>query len=313
MLLVLVGASAAVAGDEAFEAWVSALRAEAEERKVSAGTLDAAFRDVTPNPKVIRLDRRQPEFEMDFAKYLTIVAPDSRVRTGRGLLDRHRALLEEVQGRFGVQPRFLVALWGVESDFGRRMGDFSIIRSLTTLAYDGRRAAFFRGELLDALQILEEGHIAPDRMLGSWAGAMGQPQFMPSSFRNFAVDQDGDDRRDIWSSIPDVLASAANYLARNGWDDNRTWGREIRLPEGFDASLTGRSVRKSISEWQKIGVRRLDGSALPLVDIEGSIVRPDGDVGRAFLVYANFGVLLSWNRSDYFATAVGLLSDAIAR
>jgi membrane-bound lytic murein transglycosylase B len=242
-----------------FDAWVSELRGEALDRNISASTLDTALAGVTLSEKVIDLDRKQPEFKLDFTRYLGNVINERRVRDGKRRLAQHRDLLREIETRYGVQPRFIVALWGIESDFGRRMGSFEVIQSLVTLAYDGRRATFFRSELFDALQILEEGHVQSGRMLGSWAGAVGQPQFMPSSFHSFAVDHDGDSRRDLWGSVPDVLASVANYLSRSGWKGDQIWGREVRLPQNFDTDLTGRRKTRALAEWQELGVRRKGG------------------------------------------------------
>lgn len=306
----LVCAQSPTPGEHA--AWTDDLRREAIERGIAPATVDAALDGWQPIERVIELDRSQPEFTLTFSEYLDRVVPTSRVQRGRQLLAEYRNLLDVVARRYGVQPRFVVALWGVESDFGRRTGDFPVIGALATLAYDGRRSAYFRRELLDALQILDDGHISVDRMRGSWAGAMGQLQFMPSSFRRFAVDYDGDGRRDIWDSTADALASAANYLARSGWRDDQTWGREVRLPKGFAADLVGRDVVKPLSEWQALGVRRADGGALPRRDLLASVVQPGGSDGPAFVVYEDYRVLLKWNRSDYFATAVGLLSDRIA-
>jgi membrane-bound lytic murein transglycosylase B len=248
---------------------------------------------------------------MTFAEYLKIVAPPSRVQRGRSLLAQHKALLDEVSATYGVPASVIVALWGVESDYGRRTGGFSVIGALATLAYDGRRGAYFRRELLDALQILNEGHITPALMTGSWAGAMGQSQFMPSSFLSRAVDHDGDGRRDIWTTYADVFASAANYLKRAGWRQGQRWGRRITLPADFDAALIDLNVAKSLGAWQTLGVRNAKGQALPKVSLDASLVAPDGPDGPTFLVYHNFRVLLTWNRSTYFGTAVGLLSDQI--
>jgi membrane-bound lytic murein transglycosylase B len=291
--------------------WLDALRAEALQRGIGAETLDAALRDIKPIPRVIELDRRQPEGRMTFAEYLKIVAPPSRVQRGRSLLAQHKALLDEVSATYGVPASVIVALWGVESDYGRRTGGFSVIGALATLAYDGRRGAYFRRELLDALQILNEGHITPALMTGSWAGAMGQSQFMPSSFLSRAVDHDGDGRRDIWTTYADVFASAANYLKRAGWRQGQRWGRRITLPADFDTALIDLNVAKSLGAWQTLGVRNAKGQALPKVSLDASLVAPDGPDGPAFLIYHNFRVLLTWNRSTYFGTAVGLLSDQI--
>ena len=312
VLLCAIAPNRAEQPDAEFQDWVAALRDEALSRNISPQTLDLALADLEFLDRVVELDRDQPEFTLTFDEYLDRIINDRRVSTGKQKLREHRALLEELRDRYGVQPRFIVALWGIESDFGRRTGSFSVIDSLATLAYDGRRGAFFRRELLDALTILDEGHIERSRMLGSWSGAMGQPQFMPSSFRRFAVDHDGDARRDIWGSVPDALASAANYLSGSGWRGDLIWGREVRLPDDLDASLVGRGKGRPIAQWQELGVRRHDGSDLPSASLEGAIVRPDGDSGPAYLVYDNYAALLRWNRSDFFATTVGLLSDRIA-
>ncbi|MSO88640.1 MAG: lytic murein transglycosylase [Rhodospirillaceae bacterium] len=307
----LVTAHAASAADKPFAAWLEELRLEAAERGISKATLQAALTGIEPLPRVLELDRRQPEFTITFTEYLTRVVPGARVEKGRERLRESRALLDDIAKRYGVQPRFMVALWGVESDFGRVTGDFSIIQALATLAYDGRRSAFFRQELLNALRILDRGDIEPRAMRGSWAGAMGQSQFMPSSFLTFAVDHDGDGRRDIWTTRADVLASTANYLAKSGWRADETWGRPVRLPPGFDASLANLDIVKPIGQWQALGIRRTDAGDLPTRQLDSSIVLPEGLSGPAYLVYNNFRVLLKWNRSNFFAIAVGTLADRI--
>ncbi len=305
----LAGAAA-----QPFGQWLEELRAEARERGISKKILETALSDLEPIERVIELDRQQPEFTLTFQEYRERVVPQSRIDRGRRMMAEHRELLEEIGGEYGVQPRFIVALWGIETDFGRVTGGFPIIDSLATLAHDGRRSEYFRGELFNALQILDEGHITVDEMKGSWAGAMGQSQFMPSSFLNFAVDYTGDGRRDIWHTREDVFASAANYLARSGWRDDMTWGRQVRLPDGFDPNLAGLDHRKRIGQWQELGVRRADGSNLPGRQLMASIIIPDeNDPETAFMVYENFRTTLKWNRSNYFALAVGLLSDAISQ
>ena len=297
-----------------FAEWLEGLRSEALERGIRAETLDAALAGVEPIPRVIELDRRQPEFTLTFQQYRDRVVPRTRIEMGRKLLAEHHELLSEIGKKYKVQPRFVVALWGIETDFGRITGGFPVVASLATLAHDGRRSDYFRRELFNALQILDEGHISPEKMQGSWAGAMGQSQFMPSSFINFAVDYDGDGRRDIWNTTADVFASAANYLAKSGWRDDQTWGRAVRLPAGFDRNLTGLDTRKTIGAWQALGVRQFDGGDLPARQLKASIIIPDADNSpeTAFMVYENFRTTLKWNRSNYFALAVGLLSDAIA-
>ena len=297
---------------EDFQIWLGKLRVEAEGKGISQSVLDEALAGIQPIPRVIELDRRQPEFTLTFTQYRDRVVPQSRIKKGRVKYQENRDLLEEIGGKIGVQPRFIVALWGIETDFGRVTGGFKVIPALATLAHDGRRSAFFRKELLNALQILQEGHIAPKEMMGSWAGAMGQSQFMPSSFLAHAVDYDGDGRRDIWTTRPDVFASAANYLAKSGWRADQTWGREVKLPRDFDFALADLKVRKPIGGWQALGVRQPDGGDLPTRQLSASIVLPEkGKMSPAYLVYSNYRTTLRWNRSTYFALAVGLLSDGI--
>lgn len=310
-ICLLVGAASAQAGQD-FSQWLEDMRAEALAAGISPALLDEAFAGLEPLERVIDLDRRQPEFTQRFEDYVTRRVSEARIARGRELLRTHAATLERVSRHYGVPPRFLVALWGIESNFGQHTGNFSVIQALATLAYEGRRGAYFRGELLQALRIVEAGHIPLARLTGSWAGAMGQAQFMPSTFAGYAVDGDGDGRIDIWQSVPDVLASAANYLARMGWRADQTWGRPVRLPRGFDARHAGLETRKSLAQWQKLGVRRVDGSALPVRDLQASLLLPEGVGGPAYLVYDNFRVLLRWNRSNAFAVTVGTLADRLA-
>ncbi len=306
----LFGAPARAA-DPDFAQWLDELRVEAAARGIRQRTLDRALTGVKPIPRVIELDRRQPEFTLTFEEYLDRVVPASRVETGRHKLAENRALLDRVAREYGVQARFIVALWGIESDFGRHGGGFSVIAALVTLAHDGRRSAFFRGQLFDALTILDEGHIEPEKMIGSWAGAMGQNQFMPSSFVRFAQDYDRDGRRDIWTTKADIFASAANYLERSGWRRDQDWGREVRLPAGFDHRLATLEINKSLAQWQALGVRRPDGGDLATDAPGASLVLPEGEGGAAYLVHDNYATILKWNRSNFFAIAVGRLADAI--
>ena len=318
-ILALVGAmmtGGAVAqedGAESFEEWRKGVRSEALGLGISAATFDAAFADIEPIPRVIELDRSQPEVTLTFDQYVERVVPESRVAKGRKLLAEHRDLLEPIGRKYGVPPRFIVALWGIETNFGQYLGGFPVIGALATLAHDGRRSAYFRQELLHALRILEDGHITADAMVGSWAGAMGQSQFMPSSFVNYAIDYDDDGRRDIWGTQGDVFASAANYLAQAGWHAGETWGRRVQLPASFDHALTGLEVKKTLADWQALGLRRADGGALPQAAMNGSVVLPGGEGGPAYLVYDNYRTIMRWNRSFYFATSVGLLADGIGR
>ena len=299
------------AAKEPFDQWLSKLKTEAHEKGISQATLDSAFANVKLIEKVVKLDRKQPETVQTFQEYMAQRLPQSLVDTGKAMLNENRAILEEVGRKYGVQPRFIVALWGVETRFGKYTGGFSVIDALTTLAYDNRRADYFRKELLLALRILDENHITLADMKGSWAGAMGQSQFMPSSFINFAVDHDEDGRRDIWTTKADVFASAANYLSKSGWKYDQTWGREIKLPNGFDLSLIDLKIAKPMAEWEALGVRKADGSPLPGRQLIGSLVQPKGGNGQTFLVYNNYRTILKWNRSTYFAMSVGHLADLI--
>ena len=314
MVAIMVWLLAAVPAAQAqapFEQWLDAVRADARAMGVSEATLDSALSNISPIERIIELDRRQPEGRLSFAEYLQRQTPDSRIERGRRLLQENRDLLAEIGSAYGVQPRFIVALWGMETSYGSYTGGYPVIEALATLAYDGRRSDYFRRELLNALRILDEGHIAIADMKGSWAGAMGQSQFMPSNFLSLAVDHDGDGRRDIWTTRADVFASAANFLAKAGWNDGVTWGRQVRVPDGFDATLTGLGSRLSLGEWQALGIRRSDGRDLPNADVSASLVMPDGPNGSAYLVYQNYRALMNWNRSTYFATTVGILADRI--
>jgi membrane-bound lytic murein transglycosylase B len=309
-----------------FDTWVKGVYEEGLTRGIKKATLDAALIGLSPIKRVIQLDRKQPEFTQTFRQYINKRASAWRISKGRENLSRHGKLLKEIGSKYGVQPRFIVALWGIETSFGRATGGFSVIRALATLAYDGRRSAYFRRELFNALNIIDAGHIAADAMKGSWAGAMGQNQFMPSSFLNFAVDYDRDGRRDIWTTQADVFASSANYLKRSGWRGDQTWGREVRLsndlktktdtlmprtpPKGCRA-LRKLSVAKTLPEWAKLGVTRTDGKPLPARPLMASLVLPEGPEGPALLVYSNFRATLRWNCSISFAAAVGILADRL--
>lgn len=308
---VLLVAGAGRAQPATFQQFLDGLRRDAAQQGIHQATLDAALTGIQPIPRVIELDHRQPEFTLTFRQYMDRVVPQARVMKGRAKLAENRALLEKIGATYGVQPRFIVAFWGIETDFGRVTGGFEVIPALATLAYDGRRSAYFRKELLNALKIVDQGHIKPDAMVGSWAGAMGQCQFMPSSFLSFAVDGNNDGRKDIWTTPADVFASAANYLSRSGWKDDQTWGRPVRLPKGFDPALVGLKVRKGLNEWQRLGVRRIDGRDLPTRNLPASVVFTEGPGSAAYIVYNNFDAILKWNRSIFFAVAVGSLADRL--
>jgi len=295
---------------EPFVEWLRALESEAVGKGFDADVVRKALDGVAPIERVIELDRKQPEFTLTFGNYMDRVINDARIKRGRELLRKHRALLEEVTAKHKVQPRFLVAFWGLETNFGDYFGAFPVAGALATLAHDGRRSAFFREQLLAALDLMSRGDIPTD-MQGSWAGAMGNFQFIPTTYRDFAVDYDGDGKRDLWHTLSDGFASAANYLSRSGWDIERTWGREVHLPASFDVSLTGLKQKRKLGEWQALGVRRADGRDLPKVDLEGAVLLPAGLRGPAFIVYDNFEAILHWNRSIFYAIAVGHLADRL--
>jgi len=302
---------AASAETQPFPVWLEGVREEALAQGISPETVAEALDGLEPIERVIELDRRQPEGRMTYREYLDRVLSEKRIERGRELMKEHKELLDRVAADYGVQPRFIVALWGIETNYGGWSGSTPVIGALATLAYEGRRADFFRSELMHALRILDEGNVEPENMLGSWAGAMGQSQFMPSSYLRNAVDYDGDGRRDIWGSLPDVFASIANYLARAGWNVRHTWGREVGLPAALGDGLDGLEVRRSLPAWHDLGVRRADGSPLPAVALDASLLRTDDGLGPAYLVYQNFRVLMAWNRSTYFGLTVGQLSDLI--
>jgi membrane-bound lytic murein transglycosylase B len=291
-----------------FNSWLAIFKAEAIEKGIKKKTLDSAFSGVKPIPRVIELDRRQPEFTLTFQQYIGKVISNRRVNIGKRKLLEHSELLKNVSKKFNVQPRFIVALWAIETDFGRIMGGFPVISSLATLAFDGRRGKFFRKELILALKIIDDGHITANKMMGSWAGAMGQNQFMPSSFHAYAVDYNGDGSKDIWKTLPDVFASIANYLSQSGWRVSETWGRPVILPKNFAYT----KKLRALAEWQKLGVKKLDGGDLPKSILKASIILPEkNNMAPAYLAYNNYRVILRWNRSDYFAIAVGTLADRL--
>jgi membrane-bound lytic murein transglycosylase B len=313
-LLLLVGMLVAVpagAAEEDFPTWLAGLRKDALAAGIRPATLDRTLDGIEPIARVIELDRKQPENTITYGGYLDRVVTPERRQTARELLHENRTLLAEVHRRYGVQPRFIVALWGNETLFGKVTGNFPVISALATLAYDGRRSAFFRVELLNALRMVDQYDVDPKEMLGSWAGAMGQSQFMPSSYLHFAVSYSGDGKRDIWHRREDVFASIANYLQQSGWHGDETWGRVVTLPPGFDPAALGLGVKKSLTEWRKLGVRRADGGRLPVRTLQASVLRPGGDDGPTILVYDNYRVLMKWNSSNYFATAVGFLADSM--
>ncbi len=309
----LVTAAPARAQDPAgFPQFLAGVRAEALSRGLSQGTVNRALANVRLVPRVLELDDAQPEFLSTFWQYLDRAISDQRIAEGRRQLARHARVLAAVEQRYGVQPRFLVSFWGLESGFGSFTGTFPVLDSLATLAYAGRRGDFFRSELFDALAIVDAGQASPGQLMGSWAGAMGQPQFMPSTYRRYAAAFDGGGHPDIWTNVADVFASSANYLSSIGWRGDQTWGREVTVPARFDYALADLSVELPLAEWQRLGVRRVDGGSLPSADFTASLILPMGHRGPAFLVYNNFRVIMRWNNSTLYALAVGHLADRLA-
>jgi len=308
MMAVPAGVTRVAAAEGDFAAFLSSIRRDAIAQGIRATTVDLALGQTEYLPHVIELDRAQPEHTMTFAGFIEKIVTPQKTADGRAALSENWPLLMRVHQRFNVQPRFIVALWAVESNFGKVMGNYKVVSSLATLAYDGRRSEVFRPELIAALRIIDQGNIRPDAMVGSWAGAMGQCQFMPTTFLNFAVDFDGNGKRDIWGDRADVLGSIANYLAQLGWHGSESWGRLVVLPANFDARLAGLDMRRTTAEWSRLGVRAADASPLPA--LQASLVLPDGAGGPALLVYDNFRAIMKWNKSTFFAGAVGLLADS---
>jgi membrane-bound lytic murein transglycosylase B len=306
---VMLGRAQAASGS--FDAFLSSMRAEARRGGIAPATLDRAFAGLTPNQKVIELDHHQPEFTMTWARYRALVISDQRIANGRAAYARNRALLSRIYDVYGVSAGVIMGIWGLESSFGTELGNFQVVQALATLAWEGRRAAFFRAELMAALRILDHGDVTPARMTGSYAGAMGQPQFMPSAYLRYAVDFDGRGQRNIWTSVPDTLASIANYLADSGWKAGGGWGQPVTVPSGFDVTDSGRGNRKPIRDWVRRGVGAADGRALAPPDTEAALILPDGPTGDAFLAYGNFTAVRRYNPSDYYVIAVGLIGDGI--
>jgi membrane-bound lytic murein transglycosylase B len=300
-------ASAASVAKSSFPAFLESLWPDARARGVSRATFDAAFRGVAPDPKIIALTKKQSEFVRPIWAYLNDAVSAQRLARGRALMQQWSGVLDGVERSSGVPRAVVLGVWGMETNFGSFTGSIYVVRALATLAFTRYRGDFFRDELLVALQILEGDHIDRDRMLGSWAGAMGQTQFMPSSFVKYAIDGDGDGRRDIWSSVPDALASTANYLKQQGWQAGLPWGFEVELPEGFDF----RNLRQSFSAWGQLGLARVDGKPLPRSG-EATLFPPAGASGPAFLVTENYNVIKTYNSSDSYALGVAHLGDRIA-
>ena len=292
-----------------FKQFLSDISKEVEKKGIATKLIKDFKNKTVFIPRVIELDRSQPEFKLTLDQYLNKVVTPTRIKKARIKYNENKEILNKIGNFYRVQPRFIVALWGIETDFGRLTGGFSVISALSTLAFEGRRHEYFKKELLNALTIINNGHITMNKMTGSWAGAMGQCQFMPSSFLNYASDWNKDGNKDIWNSKSDVFASAANYLKRVGWSNKVTWGRKVYLGN------YNNNVKKNkyilLKNWSSFGVLNENKEKLPQVNIKARLVIPDNYGKYGYLVYKNFDALLNWNRSNYFAIAVGKLSDTI--
>lgn len=301
-----------VAGRAGFEGWIASFRARALALGIAPRVFDRAMAGAEYLPDVLEKDRNQSEFTKTIWDYLDSAVSDNRVKNGRAALKKHRKLLDRIEATYGVDKEVVVAVWGLESAYGEVRGDIRIVDALATLAYDSRRAGFFEQQLIAALQILQSGDTSPDRMKGSWAGAMGHTQFIPTSYLAYAVDFTGDGKRDIWGDDPaDALASTAAYLARFGWTKNLPWGVEVTLPAGFDYSLSGERTKKSVADWTAMGVRAADGGRIPEYGAT-SVLLPAGARGAAFLITRNFQVIERYNTADAYVIGVGHLADRIA-
>lgn len=294
-----------------FQSWVQEFRPRAEAQGIQPATLDAAFRQARYNSKIIERDRNQSEFSKQLWDYLDSAVSDARINNGRSAMRKHAKILGQIQASYGVEAEVVVAVWGLESAYGSYRGSTPVIGSLATLAYEGRRGPFFEEQLIAALKILQSGDASPEAMTGSWAGAMGHTQFMPTSYLTYAVDFGGDGKRDIWSDDPtDALASTAAYLAKSGWQSGQPWGVEVQLPRGFDFASSGHGTRKSVADWTGAGVRDMAGQ--PVQDHgEAAILLPAGSKGPAFMIFRNFNVIERYNAADSYVIAVGHLSDRL--
>lgn len=296
---------------ENFPACLASIEQKAAADGVSAKTRAEVIPEMRWLPRVIASDRRQPEFTLSFDRYFTRAVSEKRIETGRAMLQKHDRLLQALEKQYGVPGRYLLAFWGLETNFGNYMGNTASMDALATLACDARRSRFFQNELLAALHIVDQHGLRPDAMTGSWAGALGQVQFMPSNYRQYGRDGDGDGRVDLFSSTEDALTSAAYFLQQLGWLPEQRWGREVKIPAGFDYSQADGRTTRSLAEWKTLGIRNADGGPLPIANFEAALHVPGGHQGPAFLTYRNFAVTKRWNNSNFYALAVGHLADRI--
>lgn len=301
----------ASASEARYQRFVESFWATAKRAGISRDTYDAAFKGLTPDPDVVKKNAHQPEFVLSASYYLALTVTDTRIRIGKEKLEQYKEALDGIEKKYGVDRHVLAAIWGMETNFGQIMGDKNVIQALSTLGYAGRRQRFGRSELLAALKMLERGYVTPDRIMGSWAGALGHTQLLPSNYLKFAVDFNGDGKRDIWDTPPDALASTANYLARAGWKAGQTWGYEVVLPKGFNTRLEGRGRARDIKRWAALGVKRPGGQDFPRPGDRAYLYLPAGAKGPAFLLLNNFRVIMRYNNAHKYALAVGHISDRL--
>jgi lytic murein transglycosylase len=305
--LLVLGSQAQAQAD--FASCVAGMRAEALAKGISAATFDSQMRSLSPDMTILDLQRQQPEFKMSIWDYLAGLVDDQRIADGRAMLSQWRSTLDAVESRFGVDRYVVVAVWGVESDYGKSPGKRPLVQSLATLACYGQRASYFRGELMATLKIIDNGDVNPAHLYGSWAGAFGHTQFMPSTFLRLAVDMEGHGRRDVVDSVPDALGSTANYLRKSGWATGGSWGFEVVVPEGYRGG-SGRNLKRPFSAWAAAGIRRADGRPMPSAGAAG-LLMPAGRSGPAFLVTHNFDAIFAYNAAESYALAISLLSDRL--
>ena len=310
-----------------FSKWLEELREEARSKGISEGVIQTALSDIKPVARILERDRKQSEFTINLAKYRSRVITKANIKAGISKRELHKELLKKVASKYSVQPRFILSIWGIETRFGAVKPTVPVLPAVATLAFDRRRSKYFRQQVFATLRMLQNNYIDLESLKGSWAGAMGQPQFMPSSYLAYAQDFNGDGRRDIWNDEGDVFASIANYLAKHGWKDDQTWGREVKVPsnvarnafENFDPKNRGcRAMKKMshprlLSEWAKNGVTKIDGSPLPSRDLDASMIFPDGVNGPKYLVYGNYRSILRYNCAHLYAVTVGELADKLWR
>lgn len=311
-LLLIVCFNQSAIAQQSWSAWLNDVKREAISKGIPEPLVAEAFANVhEPSRKVKGLARSQPEHRLTYIKYRNTRADKYRIAIGQKEFNKNKSLLQQIGNDFGVDPCFIASFWGMETSYGSYMGNFPVINSLATLAYDSNRKDFFRNELFIALRILSEGHVSMEDFKGEWAGASGQPQFLPSSWVRYAVDYDRDGHKDIWRSKPDVFASIANYMKQNGWKKGEPWGILVKLPSNFDMKLEGKATTKAVSEWNAMGVRTESGEELPYQNLNASVIKPEG--GPVFLAYPNYRMILRYNNSIYYAGAIGYLADQICR